>query len=216
LVLSPKVTIVAVIALSALLGACRGHPEGGRQRVAPPIVYSPNAEPLTGGPLGHPACEEALSAWFLRVDTNHDGTIDLGEFMADAATQFDRMDLYHSGFVTAADLSTYRAPYDGGVTYFDVPPPDTGTPDEKKPRSLPGSHAFEDSAGKDRSTRGPLVDTRADPVMSADKSLSFKVTRDEFLAQQSHEVFPSLDRNHDGRITREAVFATCPSTSGKK
>jgi hypothetical protein len=216
LVLSPKVTIVVVITLSALLGACRGHPEGGRQRAAPPIVYSPNAEPLTGGPLGHPSCEEALSAWFLKVDTSHDGTIDLGEFMADAATQFDRMDRYHSGFVTAADLSTYREPYDGGVAYFDVPPPDTGNPEDKEPRSLRGSHAFEDGASKDRSMRGPLVDTRADPVMSADKSLSFKVTREDFLAQQSHEVFPALDRNHDGRITREAVLAICATASDRK
>src|SRR5208283_1509137 len=59
------------------------------------------------------------------------------------------------------------------------------------------------------SQRGPSVDTRADPVMSADKTLSFKVTLEDFIAQ-ANDIFNGLDHNHDGRVTREAVLGTCP------
>jgi Ca2+-binding EF-hand superfamily protein len=48
-----------------------------------------------------------------------------------------------------------------------------------------------------------------DPVMSADKSLSFKVSHEDFIAQ-AHEVFGELDKNHDGTISRDEVVASCP------
>ncbi len=63
--------------------------------------------------------------------------------------------------------------------------------------------------------RGPSIDTRADPVMSADKTLSFKVTLADFLAQ-AHEVFASLDILHNGLIGREAVLATCDGAAKAK
>jgi hypothetical protein len=50
-----------------------------------------------------------------------------------------------------------------------------------------------------------------DPVMSADKSLSFKVSREDFLYQQTTEIFPNLDKNHDGKLSREEVVSSCPA-----
>ncbi|MDR3441130.1 hypothetical protein [Telmatospirillum sp.] len=202
---------MAALSVATVLFGCQGTPPPSRGGIQP-ILFSPNAEPLTGGPLGHAKCEDALSAWFLRIDGNHDGIIDRDEFLADAGRQFERMDIHRAGYVTAADLSEYRAPYEGPQ---DGTGPDGGSPDAmqgERGRRPPGGGP----GGASRvQTRGPLVDTRADPVMSADKTLSFKVTRADFLAQ-ANDVFATLDLQHDGRITREAVLATCKINDQKK
>jgi hypothetical protein len=151
------------------------------------ILYSPNGEPLTGGPLGHPSCQDALAGWFSRVDANHDGAIDRDEFMNDARAQFDRMDLGHEGYITSAKLSEYRAPYQERPT-------DTGMGGQRDPRN----------GGPARVRQG---DT-ADPVMSADRTLSFKVTWPDFQAN-AEEVFAQLDNKHRGKLSLEQIQATC-------
>lgn len=51
--------------------------------------------------------------------------------------------------------------------------------------------------------------TAEDPVMSADRTLSFKVSLDDFLAQ-AEEVFAHLDRGRSGRLSLAQVQARCP------
>lgn len=210
--LSRGMAVLGVILLAGAIAGCAGR--DSRDHVRPPslrpILFSPNAEPLSGGPLGHPACEEAMSAWFDRVDANHDGVIDRTEFLTDARQQFERMDRHKAGYVTAADLSDYRAPYEPQSTPV-VPlndPLASPSPYDRArggttSRPLPGA------------LRGPEVDTRADPVMSADKSLNFKVTTADFMAQ-AEEIFAGLDHNHDGRVTRDAVVAGCSKTDKRR
>ncbi len=173
-----------------------GRPEG--------IIFSPNAEPLSGGPLGHPKCRDAIGAWFERVDGNHDGIIDRGEFLLDTQAQFERMDIHHAGYVTPADLSEYRAPYEpagGGDSDIGEPPP------SERPSGGANEHHRAGGGGR-APTRSPGVDTRADPVMSADKNLNFKVTEADFLIH-ANEVFVSLNSGHDERLTRDQVFTLC-------
>jgi len=159
---------------------------------------------LSGGPLGHPKCEEALSGWFDRIDANHDGVIDRSEFLADSQAQFARMDLHHAGYVTSGDLSEFRAPYESA-------PLEARAAEDSSGRRRSGDGGIggpRDDSGRGAPPRGPSVDTRADPVMSADKTLSFKVTLADFMAQ-ANDIFNGLDHNHDDRVTRDAVLASC-------
>jgi len=187
------VTRAAAILFAALLalGGCswfggRDHPED-----AGPI-YSPNGEPLSGGPLGHPRCEQAMAQWFARVDANHDGTIDRAEFLADAARQFAAMDLDHDGTVTPAELAQYRRPY--------APPP---LPDQESGRRRRG--------GADNA-RAAIAKDRPDPVMLADVRLRNRVSRNDFMAYANTN-FAGLDTNHDGRLSRAELVATCNPSS---
>ncbi len=199
--------------VAVALAACHGNRAQqlrDERRAALSIQFSPNGEPLSGGPLGRPKCEDALSAWFERIDTNHDGVVGRDEFLADAARQFDRMDRYHAGYVTSLDLSEFRAPYEDSPA-SDAVPPASGARDEAADGRRPGGATRggeRDEAARESQQRGPIVDTRADPVMSADKTLSFKVTLEDFMAQ-ANDVFNGLDRNHDGKVLREAVTARC-------
>jgi Ca2+-binding EF-hand superfamily protein len=196
--------------LTLAIGGCHGT--GGRPTF-PSVQFSPNAEPLSGGPLGHPTCADALSTWFDRVDVNHDGNIDREEFLADARAQFERMDRHHAGYVTAADLSEFRAPYEVEGIRKDSEQSDFSedSPERRPiPGGIPGSEIGTDQRNNRRgaSSHGPNVDIRADPVMSADKTLSFKVTLNDFITQ-ANDIFNGLDHNRDGRLSRDSVIGTC-------
>ncbi len=160
------------------------------------LLYSPNAEPLSGGPLGQPKCPDALAAWLGRIDTNHDGVIDRDEFLADARAQFARMDLDHDGFITADEVSTYRMPFLA-----------TATAPAAKPQ---GDHQAGDHHAERNGGRGRAVSSdTGDPVMSADSNLDFKVSLAEFTAQ-AEEILAKLDSDHDRRLTRAEIEQTCP------
>ena len=171
-----------VLALAALAACSR---EQEPVRIGP--IYSPNAEPLSGGPLGNPSCEDALGKWFDRLDATHSGAIDESQFLADASRQFAAMDLDKSGVLTPSELAQYRAPY------ID--------PNE-------GRHDY-DAGGYYGQGRGPPPQEDVeDPVMEADVTLQNRVTRDEFMAYEQRN-FAALDADHDGRLERDEVLATC-------
>ncbi len=48
--------------------------------------------------------------------------------------------------------------------------------------------------------------------MSADVNLDNRVTLDEFQAQTAR-TFAALDRNRDGRLSKDEVAASCPKRS---
>ncbi len=109
---------VLIIAALAGLAACAGSGRPGHGdrpnregQVAAPLLYSPNGEALTGGPLGQPSCQLAMEYWLDRADTNHDGGLDRDEFIADARAQFARMDADKLGYLTSDALERYREPY---------------------------------------------------------------------------------------------------------
>ncbi|OIQ88078.1 hypothetical protein GALL_300440 [mine drainage metagenome] len=171
--------VAAAGVLALLLTGC-GF-QGRRPAVArrDALVYSPNAEPLTGGPLGRASCAVAEGRWFDRLAGGPAGQVSRERFLADARAQFARMDLNHDGMLTSAVLARYRAPYlpNGGVS-------DGG-----------------------RGGLGGGAD-KADPVMSADSHLLFRVTLEDFLAQ-AEDVFERLDRQHAGALSRADAEAFC-------
>lgn len=187
----PIVKIVAGCLVVSACAGCASQPPStsGRPTLSDfRIVYSPNGEPLTGGPLGRRACDDAIAGWFGRADANHDGFVDREEFLADARAQFARMDQDHSGILTAAKLALYRQPYQ------DAPPPNVQM-------ARPPAGEASGEAGKRLKAQD-----QEDPVMSADKTLSFKVGQDDYMSH-AVEVFQRLDSGRQGRLNVAAVVS---------
>ena len=207
-----RITVVkTLIALSIVLSACGGSRKDPGIAAAR-LVYSPNGEPLSGGPLGHPSCEEALAGWFDRLDTDRRGAIDLDRYFADARRQFSAMDLDRQGAVTADVLTRYRAPYDS-----DARPETAASATEssnRAPRSGEGGRRQDQSGTGPRAAasgddRGRSADEEPDPVMAADVQLQFKVTLSDFIAYEQRR-FAELNAKHDGRLAKAEVLALCP------
>jgi hypothetical protein len=185
----------AAVAALALLALAACGLFGGREKereAKPGPLYSPNGEPLSGGPLGDLKCEDAMRRWFARVDADHDGSIDAAEFLADARRQFAAMDLDKSGVLTPSVLARYRAPYLAEQPREE--PPDESDSDREKRRQ--------------RDREPPIGKDRADPVMIADVNLRNRVTLDDFLASARRN-FAALDVNKNGRLSSDEMLATC-------
>ncbi len=176
----------------AVLALCSCSWLGGEKPVRLGPIYSPNGEPLSGGPLDDPSCDDALGRWLGRADTDHDGTIDEREFLADASRQFAAMDLEKTGVLTPSVLAQYRTPYARA----------------NAARQRDDRDRDQDQRERDEGRGPPPEEERADPVMLADVGLRNRVTRDDFLAYARRN-FATLDLNHDGRLDRDEVLATC-------
>jgi hypothetical protein len=185
--------VVAAAVAALTLAGCGGH-DRDKARADPSAraLFSPNGEPLNGGALGRPKCDEALARWFDRVDANRHGTLTLDEFLADARRQFAAMDLDRDGLLNPAELARYRATYTGA-------PPAADTADTRR-----------DGRGSaDIIVGGP------DPVMAADVTLRNQVSLAEFLAH-AERIFAGLDANRDGRLAKAEVLRLChPADEGK-
>ena len=148
------------------------------------VIYSPTGEPLSGGPLGHPVCVEAMGNWFDRVDANHDGSIDRREYLDEARRQFAAMDLDKAGSLTPSELAQYRAPY--GIN------------------AKPAKHSQD---------REPTLaaDDRPDPVMAADDKMRFEVNLNQFLRYQ-YVLYSSLPGGDTGKVGRDPFLDMCKAT----
>jgi len=180
---------VALTVAVSLAGCGGGHRDEG----PPPVPVSPNGEPLVGGGPGT-SCADALGRWFDAADLNHDGFLDSAEFMADAMRWFAVMDANHDGAVTPDELTALRLK----LMPPEAPPKRRAQDDEPR-RGLFGG-------GSPRRQPGD----RPDPVMSADVNLDNRVSLEEFRAQ-AERVFAGLDRDHDGRLSKDEVMVGCPA-----
>ena len=207
----PWAYVVALGACAALFG-CSGdshpaHPKTNAWR----ILYSPNGEPLNGGSLGAPSCSDAMTHWFDRVDTNHDGVISHDEFMADAQAQFRRMDIDGNGYLVSEELGRFRRAYLQPVTtgpQVNAEPPPTSASTDASSASH-AKHKRGAGQGEDH-TSNPAAANDIDPVMAADSNLDFKVTPEEFTAH-AEKTFLALDGNADGILSRDEILLRCKS-----
>lgn len=199
--------ITVLSLLAALLAGCEEHHDAHKNAAHQPL-YSPDGEPLNGGPLGQPACKDALSRWFDRVDANHDAAISLPEFLADADTQFHRMDIDNNGYIVSEELERFRRPYRQAVA--EQTGEDNGAKTSGQPETKAGKHGRGGRhGGGERDSSPELPADVADPVMSADANMDFKVTPQEFM-QHAREVFADMNTSHSGALTRDEVLARCP------
>jgi hypothetical protein len=159
------------------------------------MLYSPNGEPLNGGPLGKPTCQKALSGWFDRM-AGTSGGISKDAFIADAKTQFYRMDIDKNGYLVSEELDRFRQPY-------------RQEPVAAKQEPQEGQHKHKRGSGASgEQSHNGLSANIFDPVMSADANLDFQVTLAEFMTQ-AQENFAKLDLNHDNTLSRDEVLVAC-------
>jgi hypothetical protein len=199
------VFIAGLLALSLSLAGCQAGPESppAAQSETPPgdktaaekavpahLFFSPNGEPLNGGPLGWPSCGAAVRGWFAKIDLNHDGAINREEFIADARTQFTTMDIDHNGMLLPEELARYRAPYREGTGQLKK----LGEKPDDQPEDTVNGPGGSFGGGRRAHKHGEgetFSDIVADPVMAADTSLDNRVTLDEFLAH-ANKTFDGL------------------------
>jgi len=195
-----RISSIAAMAALFAMAACSSH--GGRPP-RPRPVFSPNGEILSAGGKDAPSCPEALGAWWDRMATSHGGVFTREALVADANAQFDAMDLDHDGFITPSELSDYRSSLDddGGMETTQ-PAAELGADTQMHP------HRRGDNYVQPKVRAAQIPADVVDPVMSADKSLSFKVSREDFIAQ-ANENFTEFDKNHDGKLGREELTDTC-------
>ncbi len=157
-----------------------------------------------------PGC--AFAGWFGRVDSNHDGVISRDEFMADAQTQFQRMDIDGKGYIASEALERFRKPYRQQTAGTDL---NTAQDNENATQPQQGKHRHGGSSrGGNRNSAATDSGTdeqpdTTDPVMSADTNLDFKVTHEEFTTH-AQKVFDALDVNHDDALSQDEILARCP------
>ena len=190
-----------VLALLFAASCSSGHPEHPRHLA----IFSPNGEPLAGGPLGFPSCQAALGGWFDRLDAAHRGAIDRAVFLADARRQFKAMDLDGTGIVTPDVLLRYRKPYAVATAAPRAPKEERAADQDKS------GHAGHEKPSGARAKGGGDIDAVRDvpdPVMAADTSLSLRVSKADFL-RHAEKLFNTLDVDGDGRLSRAEAVGWC-------
>jgi len=184
-----KEIYLGVFFLTLLSGCTSSHNVAAvkTEKIGPTfMLYSPNGEPLNGGALGRPFCEQALSAWFKRVNTSQSGFINHDEFMADAAIQFQRMDIDKNGYLLPEEIERYRRPYRQDLT------------DVKQSSSSNSKHP-----------NPSYQNAQPDPVMSADTNNDFRVSPQEFTSQ-AENIFKLFDKKDQGHVSFNEFLKECP------
>jgi len=198
--------------MAAMFAMAGCGPSRDLRSTRPTPIFSPNGELLSRGGPHEPSCSAVVGEWWESLAGAHGGVVDKQVFLADAQTQFDAMDLDHDGFITPYELSEYRAGADEQMDENLTPPvapAQSRNPAPPNGRNRRGG-MYDDSAVQPRAVRGQIPADVVDPVMSADKSLSFKVGLADFMAQ-ANELFAEMDKNNEGRISKDAVVALrCP------
>ncbi|HEY3947550.1 hypothetical protein [Phenylobacterium sp.] len=239
---APALLIAPILALA--LGACasdepqprhgRGGPGGGAEaRGGPPrqrLFISPSGEPFRG--------EGGLARWFAQVDTDHDGSISLEEFRADARHSFAFLDKNHDGIVDGLEQQAYEHEVvpEIGVLAFEQPEaprqrrqpiggsrsggnggaPGSGIPNggmggsRTDPAQLLANqaNATPKAAGRDGAARFSLLN-EPEPIAAADADLDGKVSLAEWMARTDKR-FANLDWQKTGKLTMDSLLHLQP------
>jgi len=183
------------------------------------LFISPSGEPFRG--------EDGLGRWLAQADTDHDGSLDLAEFRADARHSFEVLDSNHDGVIDGLEMQAYErdvAP-EIGVTTFDAGPTagrapgrgggggrrggGTGRCDGGRGGGQGDASAVPQDtrvrgAGREGAARYSLIN-EPQPIAAADADLDGKVTLAEWMAITDRR-FARLDHAKTGKLTRESLL----------
>ena len=232
LALSLLPLMLATAGLSACAGGDgppRGGPGGPGGRMAedePEMLFiSPMGEPFRA----KPPAPYPVDVWFKQADTDHDGKLDLAEFLADAERFFHVLDVNHDGLIDHREIFYYEhvtvpemigqssgmlrlgrdqpklwlAQFGGGGPGSGRPsgPPEAGN----EPMHVPKADAPLIGAA----AFGLLADP--EPVQGSDIRLSGTISLNDFKTR-AQQRFDILDFDHKGYLT----LAGLPETEAQK
>lgn len=115
---------ILLAGLLLAVAGCASEPRRGegRRGGAPPaearfrrLFISPSGEPFRGG--------DGLAAWFAGADTDHDGSITLAEFQADALRFFRVLDANGDGQIDGFEIQAYERDIAPEITATDFDRP---------------------------------------------------------------------------------------------
>jgi len=188
---------LAVLWLAVVLaGAPPSPPEphvGGR------VFISPSGEPFRLGSGG----STPFDAWFDRADANHDGVLDRGEFQADAAAFFRRLDSDGDGRIDGFEISAYERKVAPELVMAAEASAMTSAGARGGPEGGPPPHR---RGMEPRVGHGLYVAllNEPEPVTGADFNLDMQVTADEWRRAADRR-FDLLDPGKSGRLERSAL-----------
>lgn len=169
-------------------------PPGAAYCAAPnarPVFVSPMGEPFRA-PKGQPY---PSTAWFAVADTNHDGTIDRGEFIADADRFFKTLDRNHDGTLDPDEVVAYERDVAPEIALYGPPTRDVMTPfDRRRPANGESDYYGPLGAGRYSWLNIP------EPVASADEEVDRMISARDFRGAAGHR-FEMLDPDGRGHIT---------------
>ncbi len=182
----------------AFLGAAAGGVAGAQPApppAGPPVLvfFSPMGEPFrrAQGP------GEPIERWFAGADGDGDGAVSVTEFQADAMRFYATLDVNRNGEIAPDEVIRYETEIAPEIrsgmqmTYV------TGRDGrQQQPRFRPGLGPY------GMGTQALLAIPQ--PVISADADFNRGVSVAEFR-HTAGQRFLLVDRNHDGRLTRDEL-----------
>ncbi|MCL6742044.1 hypothetical protein LZ518_12985 [Sphingomonas sp. RB56-2] len=212
LAMHPGLLVATAMLLGSVANAQPAAPQGHAAKGRSQIYLTLMGEPFRGQPGAPPPLDD----WMARADTNHDGSISLIEFVADAGRFLDLLDVNKNGRIDADEIQRYEqvvAPpavrLAGGLrppgyrstgashdTYSGVDMGDAQEGDPDAGIQMPGGTGF---------GRGPaMIAGLPQPVAMADIDLNRIVTKEEFQRVAVRR-FQAADFNGDHALSRDEL-----------
>ncbi len=175
--------------------------------------FSPSGQPFRA-PAGQPY---PIVKWFEQADTDKDGKISHDEFVNDATAFFNKLDVNHDGYINSPENSTYENDVAPEIQRTD---PRIRQPKNYVAQSDAdsGGGDTDPTAGRYQkqvigASQYGLID-EPQPIRAADSNLDFRVKIDEWV-NASNQRFTILDRNEDGFITLDELPKTPAQIAGE-
>lgn len=175
------------------------------------VFFSPSGQPFRA-PAGQPY---PVTKWVQQADTDKDGKISHDEFVADATAFFNKLDTNHDGYINSPENSAYENNVAPEIQNID---PRIKQPKNYIAQADDSGQNADPTAGRYQkqisgASQYGLID-EPQPVRAADANLDFRVKIDEWVSA-SNQRFTILDRNADGFITPDELYKTPAQFAGE-